>query len=88
MVHLTFDMKVAIIRLLIAAVLLGLVKIQLPVTPASKLDQAWLKEFFRLIILFFFIINFLLILHIVASNVLQIIYLVKRLFAGILVPLI
>ena len=60
--RMAFDISVQIIRIAVAASLLTFVRMQEPITPASKLDQAWLKEFFTLMIFFFLFINFLLIL--------------------------
>mmetsp|Transcript_33902 Transcript_33902/g.44718 ORF Transcript_33902/g.44718 Transcript_33902/m.44718 type:complete len:164 (-) Transcript_33902:102-593(-) len=79
--RLGFDITVQIIRIIVAALLLFFVEQVDPVTPASRLDQEWLKEFFKLMILFFIFINFMLVLGAAADSP-QVIYIILRFFGG------
>ena len=86
MVRVGFHPAVQGIRAVVILFLLIFVHSLEPLTPASKLDRIWLIEFFKLMLAFFVVINFLLCL-IVAISAPQIIVIIIRFFGSVAVAL-
>ena len=81
-----FDIRIQVIRLVGMLILLGVVKCLDPKSPASHLDQTWMADFCLIMIGFFVFINLVFIIP-MAAGAPHVIFLVVRVFFGILIAL-
>ena len=84
--NLGFGVWVQVIRLLVIAGLYAIVSSLNVETPASHLDQTWMKDLCLLLMGFFIFINLVFIIPIVADAP-HVIFLVIRVFFGVLLSL-